>query len=60
MSGGANGQIVEAMPDFDGMNITQLRKYAADNNIEISADTKSREDILDTIVKNVTAENSQP
>ncbi|MEK5104013.1 hypothetical protein MKX83_18675 [Cytobacillus sp. FSL M8-0252] len=36
-------------PSLESMNVKQLKKYAADNNIEIPADAKKHEDILKAI-----------
>ncbi|MEK5106530.1 hypothetical protein MHI57_07140 [Cytobacillus sp. FSL K6-0129] len=36
-------------PSLESMNIPQLKKYAADNNIEIPAEAKKKEDILKAI-----------
>ncbi|MDM5208429.1 MULTISPECIES: hypothetical protein [Cytobacillus] len=35
-----------AVHSLDSMNVPQLKKYAADNNIEIPPDAKKKEDIL--------------
>lgn len=42
----ANEKDLTVVHSLESMNVKQLKKYAADNNIEIPADVKKQEDIL--------------
>lgn len=45
----ANEKDLTVVHSLESMNIPQLKKYAADNNIEIPAEAKKKEDILKAI-----------